>query len=121
MNRTIKLRMWSTESKQFFDKSNVYECLKQQMTGIWNHEDMIWQQFTGFVDAKGNEIYEGDLLQFTYREDGVVFTGEVKYSENFACYIVVVGNAFETFSDLAEHAHSLCVVGNIFENKDLLK
>ena len=74
------------------------------------------QQFTGLKDSKDIDIYEGDLLQFTYKDDGNVFTGEVQYSEKFACFIVVVDKAFETFSDLADYSSSFKIVGNIFKN-----
>ena len=77
--------------------------------------DCYIQQFTGLTDSKGIDIYEGDLLQFAYKDDGMVFVGEVQYSDKFACFFVVVEKAFETFSDLADYASSFKVVGNIIE------
>lgn len=84
-----------------------------------DERDEFWtlQQFTGMRDKNGKDIYEGDWLEFAYREDGAIFVGEVLYSEKFACFITRVGNAFETFNDLTEYAGSFKVVGNIFENE----
>jgi uncharacterized phage protein (TIGR01671 family) len=78
------------------------------------------QQFTGIQDSKGLDIYEGDLLEFAYTDDRK-FIGKVEYSEKFASFVVVVGNAFETFSDLADYDQSFKVVGNLKESPELLK
>ena len=126
MNRQIKFRMWSKTAKKFFyDPDNVYDCLRQSKhpDSAKFFTDMVWQQFTGLKSvnvAEGDlaeDIYEGDLLEFAYREDGVKFVGEVKYFEEFACFGVVIDNAFETFQDLIEYDQFFKVVGNIFEKK----
>jgi len=76
------------------------------------------QQWTGLIDSKGIDIYEGDLLEFAYSDNGKKFVGEITYCNKFACFIVVIGNAFETFSDLQhEYTNNFIIVGNILENK----
>jgi uncharacterized phage protein (TIGR01671 family) len=119
--RTIKFRAWSNHDKKFFyDTENVYDCLKfSQLPATANlYQDMIWQQFTGLLDKNGKEIYEGDLLEFAYRDDGKQFVGEVQYFEKFGSFGVVIDNAFETFQDLIEYDQFFNVVGNIFENEN---
>jgi hypothetical protein len=110
--RDIKFRVYIPENGRFthfnlsnFDYSDRY--LHQYNNPV--------QQFIGLKDSKDVDIYEGDLLQFAYKDDGVIFVGEVRYSEKFACFVVVVENAFETFSDLADYAKSFEVVKNIIE------
>ena len=118
---TQKYRMWSKETKKFFyDPENVYDCLKfSQLSATANlYQDMVWQQFTGLKDSKSVDIYEGDLLEFAYRDDGKQFVGEVQYFEKFGSFGVVVDNAFETFQDLIEYDQFFNVVGNIFENEN---
>jgi hypothetical protein len=76
------------------------------------------QQFTGIQDSKGIDIYEGDLLEFAYKDDGEKFVGKVEYSEKFAIFVVVSENAFETFLDLADYTESFKVIGNLQERYD---
>jgi len=88
--------------------------------GNWErggYKDAVFQQFTGLLDKNGKEIYEGDLLEFAYQDDGMQFVGEVQYFEKFGSFGVVVDKAFETFQDLIEYNQFFNVVGNIFEMK----
>jgi len=79
------------------------------------YESVVFQQFTGLVDSKGVQIYEGDLLEFAYRDDGMRFVGKVQYFKEFGSFGVVIDKAFETFQDLIEYDQFFNVVGNIFE------
>ena len=118
---TRKYRMWSKQEKKFFyDAANVYDCLKfsQLPHSADLFQDMVWQQFTGLFDVNKKEIYEGDLLEFAYRDDGKQFVGEVQYFQKFGSFGVVIDNAFETFQDLIEYDQFFNVVGNIFENEN---
>jgi hypothetical protein len=119
--RTIKFRMWTKRTNKFFYNPDiVYDCLRlSQMTGYENlYQDMVWQQFTGLKDSKSVDIYEGDLLEFAYRDDGKRFVGEVQYFEKFGSFGVVIDKAFEIFQDLIEYDQFFNVVGNIFENEN---
>jgi uncharacterized phage protein (TIGR01671 family) len=108
--RQFRFRVWNPDEGRmmYFTMSNIWfpdRYLIQHKINV--------QQFIGLHDWNGKEIYEGDLLQFAYKDEGMVFVGEVRYSEKFACFVVVVDNAFETFSDLADYTSSFKVVGNI--------
>ena len=112
--RQLKFRVYIREHGKFshfrlneFDYSDRY----------LHQHDIPVQQFTGLTDSKGIDIYEGDLLEFAYKDDGVKCVGEVTYSNKFACFIVVIDKAFETFSDLADYKNYFLVVGNICEQE----
>jgi uncharacterized phage protein (TIGR01671 family) len=119
-----KFRVWNRVKKDFFDPGELKVSVDFSRIGGWvkslkdyvfvNIEsyDVIIQQYIGLKDKHGKEIYEGDLLEFAYTDDKK-FVGEVKYSEKFACFVVISENAFETFLDLADHTESFNVIGNI--------
>lgn len=75
-------------------------------------EDPKWHlmQFTGLLDSEGKEIYEGDILKRYYKNKD---TEEWIYRE---VKISKYGWNLEDF------AVSICtIVGNIYENNELLK
>ena len=112
--RQLRFRVYIPEHEKFsYFRLNEFDYSDRYL----DQYDNPVQQFTGLTDSRGIDIYEGDLLRFAYTDDSKVFTGEVQYSEKFACFIVVVGNAFETFSDLADYASSFKIVGNIIQNE----
>lgn len=112
--RELKFRVYIREHGKFSHfRLNEFEYSDRY---LYQHKIPV-QQFTGLKDSTGIDIYEGDLLEFAYTDDGVKFVGEVEYCEKFACFVVVVEKAFETFNDLADYASTFKIVGNIIENE----
>ncbi len=110
--RELRFRVYIREHGKFsYFRLNEFDYSDRYL----HQHDIPVQQFTGLTDSRGVDIYEGDLLEFAYIHDGKKFVGKVKYEEKFACFIVVVDKAFETFSDLADCTPSFKIVGNIIE------
>lgn len=119
--RTPKYRVYV---KHWGDLDDEFTYIKEGKLHIyfrnWEqnmYESVVFQQFTGLLDKNGKEIYEGDLLSFRYLDHGGEFTGEVKYSDKFASFIVEIGKAFETISELLDYAGSFKVVGHKYETQ----
>ncbi|ECL3806396.1 TPA: hypothetical protein R5723_000208 [Campylobacter jejuni] len=79
--------------------------------------------FTGFYDKNGKKIYEGDILYyFKDCSEGEVFKYQVLFKEG-AFYLLESYDGFVDDEDLISEfdLKELQVVGNIHENKELLK
>jgi uncharacterized phage protein (TIGR01671 family) len=127
-NRVIKFRAWNTGQKRMFTAEEMSEdqlTLDVNNRGFANiHSDprksefsgdkMIALQFTGLNDKNGTEIYEGDIVKIM--RQGTAFIGEVKWgTAGFFILTKQLPNLFQ-FSEIHDE-----IIGNIYENQDLLK
>lgn len=125
--REIKFRVYNTKTKQWVHGPNYEvnlfgECIL--LGGFMNKipvlelNDCVPLQYTGIKDCNGVEIYEGDILncdlvggddaQTVIFKDGI-FTLDYLTP---GCY-----NLHDEITQMVGHR----VIGNIFENTDLLK
>ena len=131
--RTIKFRAWITEAKQmiehnvidfndFLHKTNLYGSINHSYCG----DDDILMQFTGLYDKNGKEIYEGDIL-FCHEYDSSdtsrcivqTFKNAVVGFNNGSFYYYPTGNMKQP-NQLLMYAYKPEVIGNIYENTELL-
>ena len=123
-----EFRAWTEEGKAMYYGVYPFKdgTLLLSYDGIAFDEvpasDFILMQSTGLLDKNGNEIFEGDIVK--YEAGCNTVTEEVVYDKNFAGFGVKDADAviIFTFGELAEDVdlHSLEVIGNIYENPELL-
>lgn len=130
MNRPLRFRVWSP-------KDNTYRYLPQLSpqyiswgdvrvvagtddteTGTyWPYEGAVIQQFTGLIDSKGKDIYEGDIVIWDDDRHVVSWlegsTGWFPFASQQAWAMY--------FNQTGISLSEVMVIGNIFQNPDLLK
>ena len=108
--RVIKFRIWDS---MYWDWKNPEDYT---YTELFLDDRYIVQQFTGLEDKNGVEIYEGDIVKGLYKDTEYNHWDEIKAS-------VVYSDRFAGFSVGCENwvKQTIEVIGNVFENPELLK
>lgn len=124
--REIRFRAWDNYSNSFIfitltedpinylvvDKPDLDLPLQPKQ----RHDlKLEWKQFTGLTDRHGREIYEGDIVLTNLGQRMVIY--------QFASFSLSDGDAVDEFGYTKYDAppEKCEVIGNIYENGDLLK
>ena len=99
------------EKSQIYVKTPFFEQLS-----CYNFRDIDLMQSTGFTDNDGKDIFRGDIV--TSR--GGLFKGVVSFRQDLGVYVInLIGyNHFERLCNVADSTH---IIGDIWENPDLLE
>ena len=127
-NRVIKFRAWDPKKKIMIydnedDSCRFWDGEEWSVLGMINwllernsEDDYIFLQFTGFYDKNGKEIYDGDILKC----DETVM--RVAWRYDLASFVLKSGEwAYDHFFKEAVEANQCKIIGNKFENPELLK
>lgn len=149
MNRPLKFRVWDNKKKIWLDKTdfciyngdaqeveiggteylyngasyNPLKFVENDLGGLYCNRNLIIQQYTGLTDSKDKEICEGDILIIDYDTFGNVI-GQVLYEVDQGAYIFQWkrNGPNQNYINLnCDVAFQSVIVGNIFENPELLK
>lgn len=149
--RQIKLRAWlrkhaiiinvyvldqtgNAGTGTHFEKSKGYSELGGENGGqfVFNIDDAILLEFTGKQDINKNDIYEGHIIKLSadsYSEKlgkaDKSWTVYVHYSEAKACFLMSTNDNALTWkfddTDFNGQPFKREILGNIYQNSDLLK
>lgn len=125
MNDRFKFRAWNKEDKKMYAVEGVYaykdECtqggevfLQWFKTSHYFPEQVELMQCTGLKDKNGKLIYEGDIVQWGKTNFAVVWQ---------SCQYALKKDINEKpidFSLTSFNGKGIEVIGNIYENKELL-
>ena len=89
---------------------------------------VIIMQSTGLKDKNGKEIFEGDILNCGYIFTGSSFEEQDDYIEDIGVVkivncgaVVKIYEEIENLIDVLNTCEDIEVIGNIYENKELLE
>lgn len=100
-----------------FGKSEIsVKTLFFERTNYYKFDDIVLMQSTGLTDKNGKEIFEGDVLG---TKDGLL-DGVVEYRTDLGMWTNSLFR-YNNFERLCNVADSTYIIGNIYENPELLE
>jgi len=115
--RQLKFKVWD----ESLGMSEPFELGAHRV--VFNHHktktisnidlSMRFLQFTGLKDCEGNEIYEGDIVKCSNQLDNLLVS--------FCHGIFYASNKFVAGDVIGYRPYNYTIVGNIYENPELLE
>ena len=134
--RPIKFRVWDTLHKKMLTKITVmhFDISEDGVEQVYGHNptkeatsdarwsaNIVMMMFTGLLDAKGREIYEGDIV----KQDGYPRHEIVEYRHGVVPSELgrmgICGFIMGWVGEGENAAGGVEVIGNIYENPELVK
>ncbi|HEF1508896.1 TPA: hypothetical protein R8S45_000282 [Campylobacter jejuni] len=142
--KDFDFRIWDNTEKRYLNEIELHKYDKSPVEAgatftetdrinevefVKNKNDLEIELFTGYYDYKGNKIYIGDIIEclvFTNEKNSEIFYEIICFDMELGlCSKLSNGDGGYLF-DLRRHKNNkaiedVYVVGNIHENKELLK
>ncbi|UWG05262.1 MAG: YopX protein [Bacteriophage sp.] len=121
-----RFRAWDKIHKTMYEVDDIMSidfgrskiCVKTlffEQTNRYNFDDIVLMQSTGLIDKNGKEIFEGDILG---TKDGLL-NGVVKFNIDLGMWTNSLLR-YNNFERLCSIANSREIIGNIWEDGELL-
>ena len=133
--RTVKFRFWNKIARRFQPAGKYaidgegklvsydYELGAYQDPEDFSNTIIVPQQYTGLKDKNDKEIYEGDIVHYVF--DGASYPKEAQdkyltcvYDPDFGLFCFDDADSSYYWAEIRGYVE---MIGNIFENSELLK
>lgn len=107
----------------YIGQNRKYNNFKDNRIGVDPYDCKI-MQFTGLKDKNGQEIYEGDIIRSPLENIGEILFGNKTYKTNtdeYECNGWLFRRADKHTETLDSSIIAGVIIGNIYENPELLK
>lgn len=126
-----RFRAWDVLAEKMIDEILMISFVRKEIIGKFsdgstsvplkfederNGEDVILMQSTGLKDKNGKEIFEGDVLG---TKDGLL-NGVIEYRSDLGMWTNSLIR-YNNFERLCNVATSREIIGNVYENRELLE
>lgn len=128
-----KFRAWDTRAKEMFkdtfaitESGQVVVVEQESVASPPDYvfvEHLVIMQSTGLHDKNGKEIFEGDVIEIEDEEE-VLGNAKLTWNNEQAVFMIEAINVDDIapFHEiLSDEGYSYRVVGNIYENPELLE
>ncbi len=121
--REIKFRAWDKENTKMIRGNHCVEfdgSVHEYSLGcVIENKNLILMQFTGLLDKNGKEIFEGDIVEGL---EGINLNGYIQKIDFKDGVFGVSGMGLnEGFCEFNWTVDTIKIIGNIYENSELLK
>lgn len=118
MSREIKFRAWHKEAREMLYGDNIliFRWLERE------HQPIELMQFTGLKDKNGKEIYEGDILDNKFQiQWNQLHCGWALFNKKGFCHELLADEYDDIGNQLTPWQINGEIIGNIYENPELIK
>ena len=123
--RTVKFKIGDKRHiEDGFSEYTIHELLNLAVVSFNNNDYQVIRQYTGLKDTsyKKEDIYEGDIVHFTYGIPPVCVNAEVAFVNGTFVALTPKHTPIMTpLGTLEEYVIDFEVIGNIHENPELLE
>lgn len=119
MTDRFKFRVWNNKMQKFHIVFSMHGIVNDTLEGYAKDDNFVLEQCTGLKDKNGKLIYEGDIVEVSEAfEDGIY---KIEFCQSDCEYNLYNREDNFIYQLTKSMTRYMEVIGNIHENKDLLK